>query len=103
KVARKLRAGVMPPAGRPRPDPTGYEHLASWLEAGLDQAALAKPNAGRTEPFHRLNRAEYHNAVRDLLAVDVDAAQLLPPDDSSYGFDNVAAVQRVSPTLMERY
>ena len=69
----------------------------------LDRAAAAKPNPGRTEPFHRLNRTEYQNAVRDLLALEVDVSSLLPPDDASYGFDNIAGVLKMSPTLMERY
>ena len=103
KVVRKLRAGVMPPAGRPRPDRAAYDGLATWLETSLDRAAAANPNPGRTEPFHRLNRAEYRNAVRDLLAIDLDIAEWLPPDDASYGFDNIAGVLKMSPTLMDRY
>ena len=103
KVVRKLRAGEMPPAGRPRPDTAAYDSFRLWVEAELDRAAAARPNPGRTEPFHRLNRAEYQNAVRDLLALDVDVADDLPADDASYGFDNIAGVLRMSPTLMERY
>jgi mono/diheme cytochrome c family protein len=103
KAVRKLRAGVMPPAGRPRPDQATYEGLVSWLETALDAAAAAHPHPGRTEPFHRLNRAEYQNAIRDLLELDVDVSSLLPTDDSSYGFDNMAGVLKMSPTLMERY
>ena len=103
KVVRKLRAGVMPPAGRPRPDQPSYDGLATWLEAALDRAAAASPNPGRTEPFHRLNRAEYQNAIRDLLALDIDITERLPPDDASYGFDNIAGVLKMSPTLMDRY
>ena len=76
--------------------------LVSSLEAGLDQAAEAKPNPGRPL-LHRLNRAEYKNAIRDLLALDVDVATLLPPDDSAYGFDNISDVLGVSPSLQERY
>src|SRR4249920_406834 len=91
KVVRKLRSGAMPPQGLPRPDPATYDVLAGWLETTLDQGALAQPNAGRPL-VHRLNRAEYANAIRDLLALDVDPATLLPPDDSSYGFDNIADV-----------
>ena len=75
----------------------------TWIEAELDRAAAAHPNPGRTEPFHRLNRAEYRNAVRDLLDLDVDVDSLLPADDASYGFDNIAGVLKMSPTLMERY
>src|SRR5262249_12953237 len=73
------------------------------LETALDREAAARPNPGRTEPFHRLNRAEYQNAVRDLLSLNVDIASLLPSDDVSVGFDNIAAVLTVSPTLMDRY
>ena len=103
KVARKLQAGVMPPAGRPRPDKASYDGLASWLETALDQASAADPNPGRTEPFHRLNRIEYQNAIRDLLALEIDVSSLLPTDDASYGFDNIAGVLKMSPTLLERY
>ena len=103
KVARKLHGGLMPPPGAPRPDRTASETFVSWLEARLDRAASAQPNPGRTETFHRLNRAEYRNAVRDLLGLDIDVASLLPADGSSYGFDNIAGVLQVPPTLMERY
>ena len=103
KVVRKLRAGVMPPAGAPRPDRATHDAFLTWIEAELDRSAVAKPHPGRTEPFHRLNRAEYQNAIRDLLGIDLDVAALLPPDDASYGFDNIAGVLKVSPTLMERY
>ena len=103
KVVRKLRAGVMPPAGRPRPDERTNDGLASYLETALDLAAVAAPNPGRTEAFHRLNRTEYQNAIRDLLALDLDVDALLPADDASYGFDNMAGVLKMSPTLMERY
>ena len=103
KVVRKLRAGAMPPANAPRPEKAVYEHLTASVEAALDRAAAAHPRPGRIEPFHRLNRAEYQNAVRDLLGVDVDVASMLPPDDASYGFDNIAGVLKVSPTLLERY
>ena len=103
KVVRKLRAGAMPPAPRPRPDAATFARFVAHLESELDAAAAADPNPGRTEAFHRLNRAEYRNAVRDLLALDVDVAELLPADDGSYGFDNIAGVLGVSPTLLERY
>jgi hypothetical protein len=103
KVVRKLRAGLMPPAGLPRPDAASVDGLATWLESELDRAAAASPDPGRTEPLHRLNRNEYKNAIRDLLAVDVDVTSLLPSDDASYGFDNVAGVLKTSPLLMERY
>jgi mono/diheme cytochrome c family protein len=103
KVVLKMRAGLMPPAGAPRPDKAAHDAFAGWLESELDKNAVARPNPGRTEPFHRLNRAEYRNAVRDLLDLDVDVASLLPADDVSYGFDNIAGVLKMSPTLMERY
>ena len=103
KVVRKLRAGVMPPLGRPRPDEATYDHFVAWLEDQLDSVAAAHPDPGRTETFHRLNRVEYRNAIRDLLAIDVNVEDLLPADDSSYGFDNIAGVLRMSPSLMERY
>jgi hypothetical protein len=102
KVVRRIRARAMPPAGRSRPDEAAYDGLLSYLETSLDRAAAARPNPGRTDTFRRLNRTEYQNAIRDLLALDVDAAALLPADDSSYGFDNVG-VGNLSPTLMERY
>jgi mono/diheme cytochrome c family protein len=103
KVVLKMRAGLMPPAGAPRPDKAAHDAFAAWLESELDRNASARPNPGRTEPFHRLNRAEYRNAIRDLLDLDVDVASLLPADDVSYGFDNIAGVLKMSPTLMERY
>jgi len=102
KVARKLRAGMMPPAGAPRPDRRTLDGLAGAVEEALDRAAAANPNPGRT-PLHRMNRGEYANAIRDLLGVDVDAATLLPADDSSNGFDNIADVLGISPALLERY
>ena len=102
-VVRKLRAGLMPPAGRPRPDEATYDRVATWLETELDAAAAASPNPGRTQTFHRLNRAEYRNAVRDVLGITVDVEELLPADSASYGFDNIAGVLRVSESLMERY
>jgi hypothetical protein len=103
KVVRKLRAGVMPPAGRPRPDEATHDAFVGWLEGELDSAAAARPDPGRTETFHRLNRSEYRNAIRDLTSLEVNIADLLPADDSSYGFDNIAGVLRISPALMERY
>ena len=102
KVVQKLQSGMMPPAGRPRPDQASARGLASRLEGALDRAEAAHPDPGGPL-LHRLNRAEYANAIRDLLALDVDAAALLPPDDSSAGFDNVADALGVSPALMERY
>ena len=102
-VVRKLRAGAMPPVPRPRPDGVTYERFIQYLETELDRNALAEINPGRTEAFHRLNRTEYHNAVRDLLDVEIDVSALLPADGASYGFDNIAGVLGVSPTLLERY
>ncbi|HLI86297.1 MAG TPA: DUF1592 domain-containing protein [Bryobacteraceae bacterium] len=102
KVIEKLRGGMMPPAGMPRPGREELDAFIHSLEQQLDQAYLAKPNPGRVG-LHRLNRAEYGNAVRDLLALDVDAASLLPADDANYGFDNIADSLSVSPSLMERY
>jgi len=103
KVVRKLLAGAMPPAPRPRPDPDTYAAFTTWLERELDAAAAAHPDPGRTDTFHRLNRSEFHNVIRDLLALDVDVTALLPADDGSYGFDNIAGVLGISPTLLERY
>ncbi len=102
KVVRKLRARYMPPYGLPRPDERTYDSLVSYLDTSLDAAAAATPNPGRTDTFHRLNRTEYHNAIRDILSLDIDVASLLPSDDSSYGFDNITAGE-LSPTLLERY
>jgi mono/diheme cytochrome c family protein len=102
KVIRKLRVGAMPPEGMPRPDKPAVDAFTGWLSASLNHAAAANPNPGRAT-LHRLNRTEYSNSIRDLLALDVDAAALLPPDDESYGFDNNADVLGVSPALLERY
>ncbi len=102
KVVRKLRARQMPPVGKERPDDRTYDTVVRYLETSLDRAAAAHPNPGRTATIRRLTRTEYHNAVRDLLAVDVDVSALLPADDASYGFDNVT-VGDLSPTLLDRY
>jgi mono/diheme cytochrome c family protein len=102
KVVRKLRTRQMPPVGEPRPDEATYNAVVAYLEASLDKAALARPNPGRTASIRRLTRTEYQNAVRDLLALDIDAASLLPPDEASYGFDNVT-VGDLPPMLLERY
>ncbi|HKE83168.1 MAG TPA: DUF1592 domain-containing protein [Vicinamibacterales bacterium] len=102
KVIRKVRAGMMPPAGMPRPDAAMLDGFVRHLETTIDQAAAANPRPGRTA-LHRLNRAEYANAIRDLLSLEIDATALLPPDDESSGFDNIADVLTVSPSLMERY
>ena len=103
KVLRKLGAGMMPPPGMPRPGEAAQDAFVARLSSELERAFDAHPNPGRTETFHRLNRTEYHNAVRDLLALDVDVTDFLPADDSSYGFDNIAGVLRLSQALMERY
>ena len=103
KVARKVRAGEMPPSTmRARPDSQTAIAFATHLESTIDRAAAARPNPGRTM-VHRLNRAEYSNAIRDLLAVDVRPGEWLPVDDSGYGFDNIAAVLSTSPALLDRY
>jgi hypothetical protein len=102
KVVRKLRTRSMPPAGLPRPDDHRYASLLDSLEGALDKGFAAKPNPGRTDTFRRLNRTEYQNAIRDLLALDVDVSSMLPADESSHGFDNVT-VGELSPTLLERY
>lgn len=101
KVIRKLRAGVMPPFGMPRPDRSVLDGFASWLETTIDRAA-AQPNPGRTV-LRRLNRAEYAAAIRDLFVLDIDPATLLPADDSNHGFDNMADALKVSPALLEAY
>ena len=104
RVIVKLRAQTMPPGGSPRPDPATYRAVATWLESEIDRVALASPDPGRGETFHRLNRAEYHAAVRDLLAVDVDVASLLPADNTyEHGFDNNGEMLSVSPDLVSRY
>lgn len=102
KVVRKLRAGMMPPSGMPRPDAAAYEALTVSLETELDRAAAANPHLP-APGMHRLNRTEYANAVRSLLALDIDPAAFLPADDSSYGFDNVVTGLGVSPALVEGY
>src|SRR5881394_52571 len=103
KAVVKLRAGLMPPSGARRPPQAMIDGFAASLESALDRAAAGHPDPGRTEPFHRLNRAEYQNAVRDMLALDIDATALLPADEISYGFDNIAGVLKLSPLLTERY
>src|SRR6185436_6870715 len=103
KVARKVRSGEMPPSTvRNRPDGSTAMAFASFLEETIDRAAASHPNPGRATA-HRLNRAEYSNAIRDLLGVDVRPGEWLPVDDSGYGFDNIAAVLSTSPALLDRY
>ena len=103
KVARKLRTGEMPPAGLPRPDKATYANATAELESALDAAAAARPNPGRVA-VHRLNRAEYTAAVRDLLGLDIDGKAMLSADGADQeGFDNVASVLSVSPVLLENY
>jgi mono/diheme cytochrome c family protein len=101
-VVRKLRTGMMPPAGEPRPERESLEALAAYLETRLDAAAEASPDPG-APALHRLNRNEYANAIRDLLELEVDVATLLPADDAADGFDNIAGVLTVSPSLIEAY
>jgi len=102
KVVRKVHTGTMPPPNMPQLSQDDRRALLTWLETSLDAASAASPNPGRTETLRRLNRTEYQNAVRDLLALDIDAASLLPPDDSGHGFDNVT-VGDLPPTLLDRY
>jgi hypothetical protein len=102
KVVRKLRARQMPPIGKERPDNATYDTVVTALEAALDRAASVHPNPGRTASIRRLTRTEYQNAIRDLLAVDIDGTSLLPADQSSFGFDNIT-VGDLSPTLLDRY
>lgn len=102
RVVRKLRARAMPPAGAARPDEATYERLATSLADAIDRRAAVRPDPGRTDTLRRLNRTQYRNAIRDLLDLDVEVTELLPADESSFGFDNVS-VGSLSPTLMERY
>ena len=104
RVLVKLRSQTMPPGGNPRPNETTYRSVAAWLETEIDAVALASPDPGRGETFHRLNRAEYRAAVRDLLGVDVDIASLLPADNTyEHGFDNNGELLSISPDLLARY
>ena len=102
KVVQKLRTATMPPPNRPQPPADTRLAMVSWLETSLDRAALDRPNPGRTETLRRLNRTEYQNAIRDLLALDIDATSLLPPDEAGHGFDNVT-VGDLPPSLLDRY
>jgi hypothetical protein len=108
KVVRKLRSGSMPPAAAPRPDKATYDRVATFLETELDRTAVAKPRPGTLPLFHRLSRTEYQNAIRDLLGIralprELDYEVLLPADNISSGFDNIADLLFVSPSTMERY
>src|SRR6202171_71457 len=108
KVIRQLRSKTMPPPGMPRPDPATYEKVASYLETELDRAATANPNPGEMPNLRRLTRTEYQNSIRDLLALDnlpkeMDFTLLLPADNASSGFDNIADLLYISPAIMERY
>jgi mono/diheme cytochrome c family protein len=102
RVIRKMRAGMMPPPGMPRPPLATYEGVRDWLESEIDKKAAAHPNPGSVI-LHRLNRTEYKNAIRDLLDLEIDVTSLLPPDDSARGFDNIAGSLTISPTLLEAY
>jgi mono/diheme cytochrome c family protein len=102
KVVRKVRVGMMPPQGSPQPEDTTRRGFVSYLETELDRAAAAHPNPG-SPLAHRLNRAEYANAIRDLLAVEVDGAMLLPPDTQAHGFDTNADALSMEPALLDRY
>jgi mono/diheme cytochrome c family protein len=102
RVLRKVETGQMPPAGLPRPDAATIGGFRDWLEGSLDAETAAHPNPGRPA-IHRLNRAEYSNAVRDIFDLDVNAGNMLPVDDSGYGFDNIGDVLSVSPALLDRY
>jgi hypothetical protein len=103
KVIVKLRSRAMPPPGMPRPDNATYDSVADWLGAEIDRAAATHVNPGRTASLHRLNRAEYANAVRDLVAVEVDAQATLPPDEQAFGFENNAEALSMPPALLDRY
>src|SRR5215472_14853323 len=103
KVIVKLRSRAMPPVGIRRPDNATYDKVASWLESEIDRAAASRVNPGRTASLHRLNRAEYANAVRDLLAVEIDPQATLPPDEQAFGFENNAEALSIQPALLDRY
>ena len=102
EAVRKLRGGMMPPPGARQPEKAALNSLASWLETSLDRAAAAKPNPGRVA-LHRMNRTEYGNAIHDLLGLRIDASTLLPEDDLSDGFDNIASVLKISPSFLDQY
>src|ERR1700677_3127582 len=102
-VIAKLRSRAMPPPKLPRPDNATYDRVAAWLESEIDRAAAAHVNPGRAPSLHRLNRAEYANAVRDLMAGDVDPQAMLPPDEQAFGFENNAEALSMQPALLDRY
>src|ERR1700748_2436356 len=102
KILRRVSLGEMPLRGAPRPPKEKLQEFTQWLATSLDSQAAANPNPGHAT-VRRLNRTEYANAVRDLLALDVDFTKDMPADDTGYGFDNIADVLTVSPTLMGRY
>ena len=103
KLIKRLRAGMMPPVGKDRPDYDTVQQLAKVLEQSIDKQAVTKPVHLPAPGLHRLNRTEYTNAIRDLLALNIDAAKFLPSDDSSHGFDNMAGTLTTSPALLEAY
>lgn len=102
KVLRKVHSGEMPPPGMPRPSTFTIQAFAAWLSDQLDRSAAEHVNPGRPT-IHRLNRTEYSNAIRDLLALDIQPGAMLPPDDTGYGFDNIGEVLSLAPVLIERY
>jgi len=102
KVMVKFRANMMPPVGQPKPSPQERQAFVDYLQGNIDSATLANPDPGESS-LHRLNRTEYGNVIRDLLALDVDISEYLPADDEGYGFDNIADVLRTSPSLLEQY
>ena len=102
RAIKKLESRQMPPTDRQRPSEATYEAVLANLIGAIDEAAEERPNPGRTDTFRRLNRTEYQNAIRDLVGVDVDAADLLPKDEESHGFDNIT-VGNLSPGLLDRY
>src|ERR1044071_6943961 len=103
KALRKLRGRLMPPAGNPQPDSAAVQSFVTWMEGNLDEAAHARHDYPGRVALHRLNRKEYANAIRDLLDVEVDPAELLPRDDARDGFDNVADALQVSPAFLDQY
>src|SRR5262249_24387576 len=102
KAVRKLRGRVMPPPGAREPDGKSVDSLVAWLEDSLDKIP-SQEHVTDQVVLHRLNRQEYGNAVRDLLLVEVNGAELLPPDDTAQGFDNIATALQVSPSFVEQY